>query len=793
MAQINHNNAFKTISDLIENAKEQNTLHLYAEDAFLTGSSLQINGKKCWHFATTGYLGLEQDIRLKRAGAEAIMNYGTQFPLSKTYISHPLYAELESLLEQMYEQEVIVCKNSTLAHLGIIPQLIAYDDVVVLDHQVHWSVQQACSLLKNKGCVVEMIRHNDLGQLENLLIKYKNKKRKIWYMADGIYSMYGDHAPIASLKVLMDKYQQLYLYFDDVHGMSWKGVNGTGFIKTHWHVIPENMVLVTTLSKTFGASGAIVLCGDKQKHTEIKNFGGPLTFSAQLEPAGVAAAIASAKIHLSAEIYQLQDKLKGKINRANELFKHYKLPIISFAETPVFYLGTALPQTTYNLVNRLHSDGFFVNPGLYPAVPMRNAGLRITVSNHNDDDHIEALVKSISNHFDAVLTETNNSKQLIQKAFKLSLAKEQPIQKNKKYELCIWKSIHEIDENLWNNCLGDENPFDYQGFKWIEDTFGALSEEHLNYMSFKYYGWFLNEECVALTAVSEAIWKEDVLATVYVSNKIEEIRKETPLFLCAKAWATASAFSEGKHVYIKDDDLEILETVLDDLLHEFETSDINKFFFRDFEANKLQERLFLNKGLVKIEMPHSAVFKWNNLNTFKDALSKKNKRNFNKEVLPYVNHFEICKKKQLANQQLMQAYELYAQVKNKNTAINDFMYDFCVFEKMNEDDNWEFIIATLPHSDVIIGCVFCYVNHYNKSFNPLLIGLYDEVDNRLKLYRQLLYKTIVFSKEMQFETIYFGLSAVFEKRKLGSEIFYKYAYVLAKETFDLDQLAQFEN
>ena len=49
-------------------------------------------------------------------------------------------------------------------------------------------------------------------------------------MADGVYSMFGDYAPIAELIELTKKYSQLHLYFDDVHGMSWIGKNGTGFV-----------------------------------------------------------------------------------------------------------------------------------------------------------------------------------------------------------------------------------------------------------------------------------------------------------------------------------------------------------------------------------------------------------------------------------------------------------------------------------------------------------------------------------------------------------------------------------
>ena len=74
--------------------------------------------------------------------------------------------------------------------------------------------------------------------------------------------------------------------------------------------LPKKVVLVGTLSKTFGASGATVITTDKKLYAQIKNFGGPLTFSAQLEPASVAAAIASSRIHLSDEIYERQLQLQ---------------------------------------------------------------------------------------------------------------------------------------------------------------------------------------------------------------------------------------------------------------------------------------------------------------------------------------------------------------------------------------------------------------------------------------------------------------------------------------------------
>ena len=121
--------------------------------------------------------------------------------------------------------------------------------------------------------------------------------------------------------------------------MSWIGKNGTGYVLDSLQELNENTILVGTLSKTFGASGATLFCKDEKLRNKIKTFGGPLTFSAQLEPASVAAAIASADIHLSPEITLKQKDLADKIFYFNQLLSQKKLPIISTNDSPVFFLG----------------------------------------------------------------------------------------------------------------------------------------------------------------------------------------------------------------------------------------------------------------------------------------------------------------------------------------------------------------------------------------------------------------------------------------------------------------------
>ena len=46
MAKINHNNFIDTINNIMVTAREEGIVHLQAEDAKLTGRTIQIKGKK---------------------------------------------------------------------------------------------------------------------------------------------------------------------------------------------------------------------------------------------------------------------------------------------------------------------------------------------------------------------------------------------------------------------------------------------------------------------------------------------------------------------------------------------------------------------------------------------------------------------------------------------------------------------------------------------------------------------------------------------------------------------------
>ena len=794
MAKIKHHNFLNTVHEVFTDAKQEGVLHLYAEGTSFSGRTIKVKDRDLFHFGTTGYLGLEQDPRLKKAAIQAIENYGTQFPLSKSYISNPLYHELEQLITEMYGAPIIITKNSTLGHMGVIPSAVDDDDVIILDHQVHWSVQNAAKMLKTRSVNIEMIRHNNLEMLEDKLKKYTHSKKHIWYMADGIYSMYGDYAPVNDLMELGKKYPQLHFYFDDVHGMSWAGKNGTGYVLGQLGELPHNVLLFGTLSKTFGASGALLACSNQELYKKIKTFGGPLTFSAQLEPASVAAAIASAKIHLSKDIYELQDELRERIDYFNDLLKKTEIPLIDHNESPVFFIGTGMPKTGYNFVNRLMKEGFYVNLGIFPAVPVKNTGVRITISRHNQKEEIKALVDAMVHHFPRALEETQTTAERVFHAFNLPTETKDKNILDEGLTIEEVETITAVDKNEWNGLLGGQGVYDWDGLLFLEKVFHGNDRKEFNW-TFRYIIIRDGEGKVILaTFLTHSLWKDDMLANENVSRHLEKERIDNPYHLTSMVLSVGSLFTEGDHSY-HNIDHPLATTAMNTLIRLMEDRQrelgSKMIVLRDFEKHTSWHGLLQGDGFVRVQMPDSCVVDLKGvryMEEFISNLSSRNRKHFRKDIKPNLDSVKVKVTNHCTPSEIASIKNLYGNVNRHNRGLNTFSFPEKLFDHMNDNPLWEFIlISPKEQPNSLIGAMLCYRN-LEKVYVPAFVGMDYTQLNEFGTYRLLLFKTIERAIALGYPKIDMGMTASFEKKKLGAKIIEKYAYLQTGDNYTLELL-----
>jgi 7-keto-8-aminopelargonate synthetase-like enzyme/predicted N-acyltransferase len=800
MAKTKHNNFLDTVDQIFTDAKNKGVFHLYTEDEEYTGRHLQIKGKKMYHFGTTGYLGLEQDERLKRAAIEAILKFGTQFPLSKTFVSFVLYKELEESLHKMYGSSVLVAKNSTLCHQAVIPGIVRDEDAIILDHQVHNSVQTACNMLKPRGVKIDMIRHSNLNMLEDRIKFLRDRYNKVWYMIDGVYSMFGDCAPLPELLELLDRYPSFHLYADDVHGMSWAGEHGTGYVMSKVKTLHEKMVLVATLSKSFGASGGIMVCQNKELSRYVKNFGGPLSFSAQLEPASVAAAVASAKIHLSDEIYSMQQELADKIEYCNSLLREAQIPLMAENQCPVFYIPTGLPSSGYNMSNRLMDEGFYINMGIFPAVPVKNTGIRFTISRHNQKEEIKALVEAVKYHYPRMLEEENRTENSVRKAFDLPLLLEEVTQEllQNDFEIIHKTSIDDIDNKQWDTLFGDKGIFDSEGVRFLERSFsGNKKIEHnwdFHYLIIK----DKKDKVIAATFLTIALLKEDMMAQASVSMQIEEERRKDPYYLTSKAVMLGSLVSEGEHLYVDKKDpnwKKAMKILIDLITEEQDKNNASLIMLRDFEDsdNELKE-LLTEQGFLRTTLPESCIvekMEWNTIEEYVESLSARSRKHLRTDVLKYEQFYNVEIKETVSDEEIKKYMSLFDNVKSRNFDINTFNYPEKFFKNISDYKNWEFIILKLnpnlcddaPTDPIAV--IFSYKSS-GDNYNAVFLGMDYDYVYKYNVYKQVIFQIIKRAKALNARKASLGFSASLEKRKFGARAIPKIAYVQAKDNFNME-------
>lgn len=407
----------------VELGKQQGILQLEAQGPRTSTRTLKCENREILNFGNCSYLGLETDERLKQAAINAMDQYGVQMSCSRSYVSVDLYSELEKWMEIMFDKPVIIAPSTTMGHFSAIPVLVAKTDAIILDQQVHASVQNAVKLVKAEGVHIETIKHNDMDALRDRIIDLSATHDKVWYMADGIYSMYGDTAPVATLDRYLDDFEQFHLYIDDAHGLGWYGDKGHGYVLEHMN-FHDRMVLSGSLSKSFGAGGGVIILPNELSRDMIRNTGGTLMFSGPIQIPVLGACIESAKLHANNVLKPQQEELMTKLEyfvfKANEL----DLPLVDESLTPVFYIGAGTPETGTICTKALFEQGIYINVAGFPAVPYHNTGLRITINNSHSFEDIDLLLETIKSTMTQVLAQYDYPIEKIYKTFGIDKQRE---------------------------------------------------------------------------------------------------------------------------------------------------------------------------------------------------------------------------------------------------------------------------------------------------------------------------------------------------------------------------------
>ena len=802
----NYHSFVQSVYQIAQNASINGIAHLSTQDERFSNNSIKINNNITANFGSCSYLGLEFDERLKRGSIEATERFGTQFSSSRAYVSLGLYDQLEQLFRQMFGGNyALVTPTTTLGHIAAIPVLVRDEDAVILDHQVHSSVQGAVNMLKARGIHVDMIRHNNMEMLEQKIIDLKSKYRNIWYMADGIYSMYGDGAPIKHIHALLDKYDQFNFYVDDAHGMSCFGPNGSGYVLQQ-APMHRKQVLAVSLAKAFATGGAVLVFPTLAQYQLVRSCGGPMITSGPMQPGNLGAAIESAKIHLSSEINGLQEDLTENIKFTNLMLKKYGLPVVHETDSPVFFVGVSLPKIANSIIRKMVQDGYYLNLGIYPAVPLKNTGIRFTITRLHTFEQIENMIARLAYNFEKTLLEEEFEVGKIYKAFKMdSPAESQTLESARRIlnksdlEINTFTSIENVDKNTWNALFEGRGSFDWDGIKLLEESFSQSEVAHNNWK----FDYLLitdkDKQPVLATFFTTSKGKDDMLASAEISRTIEEMRQiEGPDFLTSTSVMMGSPLTEGEHLYLNrnhDGWKYAMEEMFEYAGMLQDRYEANAILYRDFpDTDSELDSFLMENGFIKTELPTSHTvenFEWNNTDEWLNTLSAKARRHVRKNILGKTQHYSTQIVKNAAPDQIKVWYQLYLQVKQNSLALNTFTLPYKLFENLAKAPNWEILELRLKDNpQQVAAVIFNYKS--GTSYSAMFIGVDYTVQQEYMCYRQALYQSLLRAKELGVKQMHLGFTADLEKRRIGANPVHVHGYMQIKDHYNMSVIGNIQ-
>lgn len=350
---------------------------------------LQVPSPHLLSFAHNDYLGLARDPRPAQTAIEVLQTWGTGAQAARLISGHTRWhEELDQALAQLKQTEsALTFPSGYAAATGTIPSLLKPGDYVLLDKLSHACLFDGAKL---SGAYIKAFNHNDLHHAEEILRwirQHAAGSPRILLIAESLYSMEGDFAPLQALVDLKNRYGA-WLMMDEAHATGLYGSQGRGLINAA-HLSSEVEIQMGTLSKAIGVHGGFI-AGSQSLIDLLLHKARSFLFTTGTPPSLAAAARRSLEIIQSPEGDTLRSKLQANI----ALFQEKTAPR-SHSSSPIQILILGSETKATEASQTLTAQGFLVPAVRHPTVPLNKARLRITLSAGHTESSIRQLTQAL--------------------------------------------------------------------------------------------------------------------------------------------------------------------------------------------------------------------------------------------------------------------------------------------------------------------------------------------------------------------------------------------------------------
>ena len=385
------------ISALQDDLQARRRQQLYRQRRLLDGdggTAARWQGRELLLFCSNDYLGLANHPQLVEAMRDAACQYGVGAGGAHLVSGHrgPHHQLELELAEFTGRDRALLFSTGYMANLGVMSALSGRGRSVWQDRLNH------ASLLDGSRCAGARLwryPHRDLTLLEQRLQRDGNGSAGINRGAgivatDSVFSMDGDHAPLAALAALTTRHGA-WLMVDDAHGFGVLGPQGRGSVAAQRLDSAQVPILMATLGKAVGTFGAFV-AGDEALIETLVQKARSYIYTTAMPPA-VAAATRVA-LRLVREGDERRAHLGALIARFRAGAAQLGLPL-GESDTPIQPLLLGQAGKAVDAAAALLDLGIVVAAIRPPTVPEGSSRLRITLSAAHSGEQVDRLLDAL--------------------------------------------------------------------------------------------------------------------------------------------------------------------------------------------------------------------------------------------------------------------------------------------------------------------------------------------------------------------------------------------------------------
>jgi len=361
------------------------------------GTVVQLGGSQYINFCSNDYLGLAAHPRVIAAFKSAADRYGVGSGASHLVCGHSdLHHQLEEALAQFTGRpRALLFSSGYMANTGILTSLLQRGDHVFEDRLNHASLLDGGLY---SGARFQRFPHGDVAALERKLVaaggsgvEADEKGSVKLVVVDGVFSMDGDTAPLAELAASCARHDAS-LMVDDAHGFGVMGSSGAGSTEAAGLDSSAAPILMATLGKALGTSGAFV-AGSELLIESLIQQARTYIYTTALPPAIAAASLESLRL-LHEESWR-REHLASLITRFRRGAQQLDLPLMP-SQSAIQPLLAGDAARALSISEKLRQQGLLIGAIRPPTVPAGTSRLRITLSAAHSEAQVDQLLEQLA-------------------------------------------------------------------------------------------------------------------------------------------------------------------------------------------------------------------------------------------------------------------------------------------------------------------------------------------------------------------------------------------------------------